>query len=215
MAEDIGIFQEIDDALRVDNMEKLLRRYGKLIIVVCVGIVLATAGSVLWKSHQREGNMQKTAVLLQVQELKNTGKYPEAIKALEEAMRQNKDIPVVKKFQYAGLLVQSGQPAKAEAVYNEIAGDSNNDSGLRDFAAMNAAIIAANNGTLARQKLDTGSGQPFYAIATELTALRLEKEGKNKEAYDMLENLAADMSLSTAEHQRAVELLAGAKGNGQ
>lgn len=214
--DDTGIFQEIDDALKVDNMEKFLRKYGKLVLAGCVGIVLATAGTVFWKSHVREQNMQRTSVLLEAEGLAGSDKYADAIKKLEELMqKQGSDIPVIEKLQYAGFLLQSGQPDKARAVYNDL--EKSGDDAMRTLAAMNADILASNSKSADadNQKLSVTSGQPFYVFASELMALRLQKEGKNKEAHDILENLAADMSLSQAGRDQVNELLSSVKGDKQ
>lgn len=216
MADDSGLFHEIDEALRIDNMEKLLRKYGKLVLAGCVGIVVLTAGSVIWKNHVREKNMERTSVLIEAHELASGGKYADAGGRLEGILKQSQEVPVAVELQYAGILLQAGKTDEAKKVYSDIQSGSG-DKGIKALAAINASILASNGKSpeAPQQTLDSDSGQPFYDIIGELTALRLAKEGKTKEAHDMLENIAADMTLSQAAHQRAIELLNSIRGDKQ
>ncbi len=207
MVEDTSIFQEIDEALRIDNVEKFLRKYGRLVIAACVAIVLVTAASAIWRNHRHDVNVRQTSVVLQIQDLIDANKYPEAQKKIEDLIAKGQTLPALAKLQYTEVLIKSGNFEKAKTVYEEIASDKGNDAALRDLAMLNANIIESNINPSAVIKDGTGKERPFASIADELKAVELHKHGKDKEARKLLENVAANPALSMEEHHRAMELL--------
>ncbi len=211
MSEDLSIFQEIDEALRVDNFEKFLRSYGKLIIAGCICIVLATAFSVFWKGHVKENNLKDTDILIRADELSQSGKNVEAAQGFKEVEQNTYGIAIIAKLERAKMLLAEGKPAEAETLYKEITNftGSGSDEALRSFAALNAAALA--DASAGEQKPSSG-GSVFSAMTQELYALALKKEGKTKEARDILDNIASNPELLISEHKRAEELRDGIKG---
>lgn len=213
MTEDLSLFKEIDEAIKAEKMENFLRRYGKLIIVAFVSIVVGTAIAEFWKSHTRENNIKETAAILQARELAGAGKYDEAIKKYEEVeQRGGYNTAIVAKMFHAETLLKSGKFDKATAAYNDIASQGKTDKALTDIAAINASVIAGNH-NLAEPgaKLPAQWGKPFAAMASEVAALRLEQEGKYKEAAGMLEGIANNSDSLMPERNRAKALLATIK----
>src|ERR1700710_2066477 len=50
----VDIFDEVEEDLRAERAEKLLKKYAWLLIVVVVAIVGAAAGWQLWNRHQNQ-----------------------------------------------------------------------------------------------------------------------------------------------------------------
>ncbi|HEU5048044.1 MAG TPA: hypothetical protein VFT64_09420 [Rickettsiales bacterium] len=207
MAEDVSFFQEIDEALRADKMERFMRRYGKLLLGACVAIVVGTAVSVYWKSHVHALNEKQTSIVLDAKGMIDTGQYAEAEKALEAAGKDGR-ISAVARMLQADALVHAGQFDKAVKVYQAIAQDSGADTAIRDRAAIQADVIASNHHLqVSAQKLPDAWNRPFFAEAGELSALQLQRAGKHKEAQDALQKLADDPGVPSSQRAMAGNLL--------
>lgn len=208
MTEDASIFNEIDESLRAEKLEGFLKNYGKFLVAGCLGIVLATAGSVAWKSHVKEYNIKKTAIILQARELADSGNYTEAISKLEEAEQGGHGISVVAKLFHADVLARSGKFDESVKLYNEIANKKNTDEAIKNISAIyGEALESSHNLPDAGHKLPTGANKPFSVLAGELTALQLQKEGKHKEAVEMLKEISGNPAILMSERSLARDLL--------
>jgi hypothetical protein len=216
--EDISLFQEIDESLRVDKMEKLMRRYGKLLIAFCVAIVLATAASVFWKSHLREINIKRTDRLLEVTDLIESGKFADAQKMLEDINQSN--ATTISRLMLAETLIDQGQADKAVKAFDD-AGVEKSNQALHDLSSLDAQIISDNHnlpaqkdGTESLRKL-YDSNSPFSYTAGELYALQLQRAGKSKDAEGILSEISNNPRLGMAQRIQAKELLDSMKGSKQ
>lgn len=54
------LLREVDEELRREQYEKMWRRYGGMLIMACVAIVIGTALGVYWNHHTRQTNMVQT-----------------------------------------------------------------------------------------------------------------------------------------------------------
>jgi hypothetical protein len=165
---------------------------------------------VFWKSHVRENNMKATDTLIRADDLAQAGKYAEAEQKFKEVEQSTYGIAAIAKLEHAKLLLAEGKPADAQALYREIANyaGSGADEALRDFAALDAAVLAGKH----NPPDNSGLNRPFDSLSQELYALELGKEGKVKEARDILDNIAGNPSLPASEQKRAGELREGMKG---
>jgi len=69
MSEDLSIFREIDEALKVDKLEKFFARHGKTILFVCLGIIIITIINVVNKEYDKKVAARQTAIILQANHL--------------------------------------------------------------------------------------------------------------------------------------------------
>lgn len=210
--EDVSIFQEIDEALRVENMEKLLRRYGKTLIAGMVGIILVTAASVIWKNYQREHNVTNTSILMQAQELADSGKYQDAAQKFAEAEHGRGGVAAIAKLRHAQMLMKMGDREKALKLYQEIATSRSTDEAIKDLSTLDADVISSNKNLPEKNSGSdlqsvSAKGHPFAPMALELSALRMQNAGKHKEAHDLLAGMIDDPYLPLSERERIMELL--------
>lgn len=203
MAEDVSFLQEIDESLRVEKFEQFWQRSGKLVIAGCVGIVLCTVASVMWKNHLHEQHMKQTDLLIRADALAGAGKTSEAATVFEAAEKGTRSLALLAKLRRAEMLTDAGENDKAVAVYKEIAAGAGDDA-LRDLARMRADIIADN---AAGGGPGFENNHTFGGVMNELTALHLLKAGKNKEARELLSSVIQDDTLPKSERLRALELL--------
>ena len=213
MAEDISILHEIDESLKLENMEHFLRRYGKLLIALVVIIIIATAVSVIMKKRHHQRNIAATSVLMQAEQLSEDKKYPEAIALLETIANEKNSVAALAQMRIAENYSRSGDFVKAEAHYATVANTKKADDALRGLAQLNAIILAHDHGL----KVSEGNTDKSLAekntlgsvVAGEMLAVRLLNEGKKQEAREALDNIIKNPDINTGQKQRATELLDG------
>lgn len=215
MADDTSLFKEIDESMRVENMERLFLRYGKIIVAAAVCIVLATVSLVIMKSHHHTRNIANTALLLKADRLAAEGNYTESSSLLESLLQNGHGMTALATFRIAENAIKAGEFDKARAEYNTLAAQTKNDAALRELAELNALVIAANH-HLPQDKKEVDSfkslaekNSTFSATAGEMLAIRLEKEGRHKEARDALDNITNNPSMTASDKQLATALREG------
>ena len=210
MNEDLSIFEEIDESLKVEKLEKILANYGNFIIIVCIAIVLFVAFAGWWKNHVKEENAIKTSLLIQANELVEAKKYDEAIIKLQEVEKSSSDLAVIAKLRHAEILVIDKKAEQAIGLYKEIS-SGNGEKSLRDWAAINAEIISNNHNL----PISLPKNATFAAFDSELNAINLINQNKNEDAKKVLESLSSKDTLPLPEKQRIAELLDYTKGTKQ
>jgi hypothetical protein len=207
------IFREIDEELRRDNAAKLWKRYGNYVLAVVIVIVLVTAGVVLWRQYQerlRAADGQRFQVAL---DLVRQGKTKEANEAFGALAANGDRRSVLARFEEAAATARAGDPTKAAAAYDVLAGDSSLDPTFRDLATILAAQYglaksADPKALIARlQPLAAGEG-PWHPSALELTALAQLKAGDKAAAHASYQRLADDLGAPQAMRSRATEMVA-------
>jgi hypothetical protein len=207
MAEDISIFQEIDESLRVEKLQQFWQRFGNWVIGGCVGIVLLTIASVLWKSHIHDMNMKSTSLLIRAMQLQQAGKADDATVQLEDATKGKGGVATLAKLNLAQQSLKAGELDKALALYNEVVADRHSDEALRDLAALQATTIADNLHSVLPATHADKNGRPFSVILREIEAAKLLKDGKTSEAQALLKPIAEDNTATFSERARAMEML--------
>jgi hypothetical protein len=204
MSEDISILQEIDDALRVDKAHRFWKRYGKLLLAGCVGIVVLTAISAFWKHHLREEQLKQTHVMLQAESIARNGGYADALQELNNYSEWSKERVALVKLQSAELSLKAGQRDKAASLLKEIIASGDPvDETVRDIAVLRLYAITG----VAEFSPADREGRPFVAIVHQIKAAQLLKEGKNKEAAVLLRSVLKNAPAFSPERERAEQLL--------
>jgi hypothetical protein len=169
------IFQEVDEEVRRERLQKLWDQYGHFAIAACVLIVLAVAswrGYQWWEAKQAAATSVKFDAAAQLAE---TDKYAEAQKAFEEIARTGtagyRDFA---RLREAAALAETDAKA-AVAVYDALAADGKLVQPLRDLAAIRAGLLLVDAAPYdeLKRRLEplTGAGAPFRHTARELLAL--------------------------------------------
>jgi hypothetical protein len=212
MAEDVSILQEIDEALRADKAAQFWARNSSAVITFCIVIVLAAAVSELWKNHLRGVHERQTSQLVKAITLAEAGKYNEAISGYERAEEDGGQLALLATLQRAQTLAEMKQEDKAIGVYEGIARDGKAPVLFRDYAAVQADVLAHNLALATGKppavtegaKEARQSGRPYAAFLAEIDALR---SGDPKSAATALNGVIADKDVPFSERSRAGMLL--------
>jgi hypothetical protein len=212
----VDIFDEVDEELRAERAQLLLKRYAGLIIAVALLIVAAVAGWQAWHWWQARQDMaagqrylaamalmQSPAAAANNQEI--LGTFDTLAQSAPEGYR------TLARLQAAALKAQHGDPRGAAAQWNDIATDGSADPLLRDLASL----------LWCQQQIDTGDpalletrlkalaepGNAWRPLAQEQLALLDLRQGKTEAAKASLSKLTQDVTAPNGVRQRAAALL--------
>lgn len=198
------ILDEISDDLRQQQLKEFWRENGNWIIGGAILAVFMTGAITLWRGHQETVNERETAALFVAL---NSG----TVESLEKyAVDTGSDHAMVARFLAASLELQRNEKEKAAKIYDEIAGMRGVENTYKDLAR----LLAAN------QRLETAKPEDLHKTledlsdkkdawrfsAMELNALLYSREGKMKEASDILAQITASSEAPEDVRTRAMTL---------
>lgn len=190
------IFNEVDEEVRRERLQKLWERYSIYIIGLAVLIVVAMAAwrGYVWletKKAVTAGAQFEAAIALG-----DEGKHAEADAAFAKIAA---DAPagyrLLARFRAAAELAQT-KPADAVKSYDELAADSSIGPTLQDLAAVRAGMLMVDTASLAEMKrrLDplAEPSRAFRHSARELLALSAWRNHDVAAARRYLDMIASD-----------------------
>lgn len=212
----VDIFDEVDEELRAERAEKLLKKYAPHLLGVALAIIAAAAG---WQYYDRYRAQQDAAAASRFIAAESALGRPSADRAaqlptLEQlASGSAEGYRVLAGLRAAAILADSGDMARAVALWNGVSSDSHADPLLRDFASLMVGMREADKGdpaeAEARLKPLADPGNPWSALAREQLAVLDLRQGKIDDARKMLEALSTDIDAPSGLRARVAALLTG------
>ena len=193
------IFSEVEEELRRDKYNVLLRRYGLWIAGAAFLVVLAVAGyELIWTPWQADKVDRASTAYQAALEQQEAGNIEAADAEFEEIIADSHGgYAVLALMQRAAIAADEGDAPRAAALYEQ-AGDMADESALRNFARIKALYVIADELSYAelldRAEPMASSDNPFRFSARELIAAGALKEGdydRAREEYRFL-NLAPE-----------------------
>lgn len=211
------IFQEVDEEVRRERLQKLWEKYSIFIIAGAVLIVASIGGWRGYEYWQTKKAGEAGAAFEAAVDLSTAGKHAEAEAAFAKIAA---DAPAgyraLAKLRAAAELAQTDSKKALEA-YDALANDSSLDQTLRDLAAVRAGMLLVDSAPLAemqrRLQALTEPARPFRHSARELIALSAWRNGDAATAKKYIDMIAADQETPPGTRTRAEilsALLAGA-----
>jgi hypothetical protein len=212
----VDIFDEVEEDLRAERAEKLLKKYAWLIIALAVATVGAVAGWQLWGRWQNQQDIAAAARYVAVQTaIEQPGTSPaDQFATLDQlAAGAPEGYKTLARLRAAGLKADAGDLQGAVALWNQVAADSSADRLLRDLASL----------LITQRQLDSGDpaqlesrltplaepGNAWSALAREQLAMLDLRQGKLDDARKKLRMLSVDIDAPSGLRARAGALLAG------
>ncbi len=214
------IFQEVDEEVRRERLNKLWERYGSYLIFVCVFVI---AGVALWRGYewwQGKKAAEAGAAFEQAVTLAETGKQQEAEAAFARiASDGTAGYRVLARLREAGQLARTDSKA-AVAAYDGIAADPAAGQVMQDLAAVRAGMLLVDTAPYpdmrARLEPLTAGDRAFRHSARELLALAAWKSGDIAAARQWTDLIMTDPQTPSGTRSRAQVLseLIAANGKG-
>jgi hypothetical protein len=203
---DSAAFQEIDDAVRQDDLKLWWKRWGTWVVAAAVLVVVAVAALVGWRqydaSRRAEASTAYSQALAKIESDKAAART-ELNKQAESAPEPYKSLAALAAAQL--LDKPEEQAAALQAVATRLPPE------LADLALVIAGYRSVDHG-----KLDGMLGQlgplaqadrPFHASVIELQALAAAKKGDLKQAKELWNSLLKDSGAPQGVQQRAQAML--------
>jgi hypothetical protein len=214
------IFQEVDEEVRRERLNKLWQRYGGFIVVLCV---LVVAGVGAWRAYdywQTKKAGESGAAFEAAVTLAEAGKSQDAEAAFAKlATDGTAGYRVLASLREAAELARSDNKAAVKA-YDDIAANKSAGQVIQDLAAVRAGFLLVDTAPYSelQSRLEplTGADRPYRHSARELLALSAWKSGDATAARKWADMIMTDPQTPSGARSRAEilsELLA-ANGKG-
>lgn len=214
----VDIFDEVNEELRAERAQKLLMRYGGVIVAVAIAIVAAAGGWQAWRWWQaKQDGAAATAYVGAMSAADSLSPANISARPATTALldKMAADAPggyrVLARLRAAALRAETGDLPGALAVWNQVAGDSSADPLLRDLATLLWAQHQVDSGDpaliTARLRPLAVPGGPLRALAQEQLSLLDLRVGRRDEARAALRKLAEDATAPAGVRGRSSSLV--------
>jgi hypothetical protein len=214
------IFQEVDEEVRRERLNKLWQRYGNYLIAACLLVIVAVAA---WRGYEwweTKKAVEAGAAFEQAVTLADAGKHQEAEAAFAKvASDGTAGYRVLARLREAAELGRADRKAAIKA-YDEIAADGGVGQVVRDLANLRAGFLQVDTASYGdmRARLEplTGADRAFRHSGRELLALSAWKEGDMGAARQWTDMIITDPQTPSGARNRAEILseLIAASGKG-
>jgi hypothetical protein len=190
------IFQEVDEAVRREQLQKLWKRYGNFVIAAAVLVVLAVGG---WRGYQwweAKKAAQAGAAFDAAAELVDQGKSADAEEAFARlATEGTAAYRFLARLREAAVMA-GRDPKAAAAAYDAVASDGSVPRVFQELAGIRAALLLVDSAPLSEmtRRLEP-LAQPdstFRHSAREILALAAFKAGDKTAAKKWFDMIASD-----------------------
>jgi len=194
---DDSFFREVSDELRQDKVKAVWTKFGAWIFAAVVLTVAITAGVVGWDRYRNAQANESGDNYLAALDLARDGKRDEAVAALEAIAADGYGAyPDLARMSIGGVLHEQDKPDEAVIAFDGVANDSGVPQPIRDMAAIRAAYILVDSGTLddVRSRVErlTGDSEALRFPAREAIALAAWKAGDRDTARLLFQQLLDD-----------------------
>ena len=208
------VFQEVDEELRRQHLDKVFKTYGPLILSGLIVILVGYAGFMFWQGYQERRASAAADQLMHGIESLVGGDEEGALATFGALGDSGPDgYAMLAAFQEAGAMRQMGNLTNAIATYDSIAANNGYDAEFRDLAQFYAGLTAISSPdatyediTNRLEPVATGNS-PWRYHAQEALGYAALREGQNDVAETYYESLTADALVPAGIAARANEML--------
>lgn len=213
-ARDDAFIREVDDEYRRARLEGYWRRYGRIVAIGIVVFLAVLAAALYWREDRarRAGvTGERFSLALTQIDSGNTAAAAPVLADLAKAGTPGYRASAL--LEAAAIAVQAGDTAKGLAGYREIAADTTLAAPFRDLATIKATRIDYDSlppaTVIARLKRFAVPGDPWFAVAAEMTGIAQLKLGKRDAAAPLFAAIVRDPTAPPSIRNRAAQMAIG------
>lgn len=199
--------QEVDDAVRRDELDEWWKRWGTWVVVAAVVVVVGVAGSVGYQKYDASQRAEAGAVYSAT--LAKAAQDPKAARADFE--KQAKDAPEPYRSLARLMVAELADTPEQQAEALAKVGPTLSSTELSDLAAVMAAMRGADAGKtdemIAKLEPMAGEKRPYRTSVRELQAMSAARKGDLKRARELWTAIAKDPEAPQGAQQRAQALI--------
>lgn len=213
----VDFFDEVEEELREERAQELLKKYGGVLFAGALLLVAAVGGWKAWGWYQEKRDLDAATLYLAASGRAEAAgaaglNRPLAIAAFEQVAGNSPDgYRVLARLREAALRADAGDLNGASAVWDQVAADGSADSLLRDLASLTWCLYHADKGDPAllegRLKPLAAPGNAWRSLAAEQLALLDLRQGHTEAAKTQLQKLVGDTTAPNGVRSRAGALL--------
>jgi hypothetical protein len=210
----VDIFDEVEEELRAERMQKLAMRYGGVLVAIALGIVGVAGGWKAWQWWQAKQDASTALSYIHAMEATGTESGAASGPAATTFERIATEAPagyrVLARLNAAALKARSGDLTAASALWDQVAADSTTDAAIRGLATLLWAQHALDQGdpsaVAARLQPLVGS-KTWSGLAEEQLALLSLRRNDLPAARELLRKLQSDPTTPNNARGRIAALL--------
>jgi hypothetical protein len=214
----VDIFDEVDEELRAERVQSLLKRYGGLIIAAALAVIAGAAGWQAWHWWQAKQDMVAAQHYLTAMTMADAAaaagpaNTKVSVAAFDALTRAGPDgYRTLARLQAAAQKAEAGNKEGAAALWNDVASDTAADPLLRDLASLlwcQNQIDSGDPGLLtSRLTALAGPNNAWRPLAKEQLALLDLRQGKTDAAKTTLRALMQEPTTPAGVRERVASLL--------
>ncbi len=214
----VDIFDEVDEELRAEKAQQLLKRYSGLIAGAALVVIGMTGGWQGWQWWQARQDAAAASAFVTAASAADApasldpaarGALGNAFDALAAGAPEG--YRTLARLRAAALKADSGDLSGAAALWDQVAGDASVDPLLRDLATLMWAQRQIDQGDTARLEARlkplTEPGNAWRSLAQEQLALLDLRQGHTERAKSAFTKLSQDVTAPSGVRSRATALL--------
>ncbi|MDD3028710.1 MAG: tetratricopeptide repeat protein [Alphaproteobacteria bacterium] len=193
---DPSFFQEIQEDLERQKLEALWKKYGFWIIVLALGLVIATASATTFRSWKASHNQKVTAAFLTTMRASPTA--AETLKALNTFADEHRgaDQAAMALLRAGSVALAQGDVQTAVGFFDRVEKDAGFDSALRQLGALFSvqAQLDQEDPALLASRLDPliEANMPWRFTAKETYAYVALRNGEREKAKAFFQEIVQD-----------------------
>ena len=211
-AEDEILMREIDEAVRKDDAEQFLKKYG-LQVGGALAVFVAALGFYLlyWQPSTERALEEKSEAIVKSLDASQQSDFDSAAKAVGDLVdSDNPGARTSARFILAGVALEKKNFDEAVALYKQIADDPDAPPALRDMARIREVTTNYDDrkpaDIIARLKDLAVPGNPFFGSAGELVAIAHLEAGDRDKAGAMFAAIAKEEGVPDTLRTRARQM---------
>lgn len=209
-----AFIREVDDEYRRAQLEGYWQRYGRILAIAVVALLVALAAVLYWREDRarRAGATGERFNLALTQV--DSGNAAAAAPVLADlAKNGTPGYRAAAALEAAAVAVQGGDPAKGLAGYRAVAADTTLAKPFRDLATIKATRLEFDTlppaTVIARLQPFAVPGDPWFAVTAEMTAIAELKLGQRDRATPLFVAIVRDASAPPTIRNRAAQMAVG------
>lgn len=208
---DDAFIREVDDEYRRSQLESLWSRHGRAVAVAVVILLVALGGFLYWREDRARRAGATGEAFSQALTKLEAGNFTGAAPVLADlAKNGNPGYQALARLMQAGTAVQAGDIPKALAIYRGVSADTALAKPFRDLATIKATRLEFETlppaTVIERLKPLSIPGDPWFAVAAEMTGIAQIRAGKPQLAAPLFTAIVRDPAAPPSLRSRAAQL---------
>lgn len=206
-----AFLREVDEELRRDELTRLWKRWGRVLVAAIVAGLVAFGGWLWWRDYQaKQAGVEGEKLTAAIEQL-SSNRADQAASALTELSQSDRPgYRAAAQIAQGALAAQRGDTQAAVAAFSAVEKNGEVAPVLRELALIRQTTVEFDTlppaQVIARMQPLAQKGSPWFGSAGELVAVAHLKAGRASQAGAIFAALAADPAVPSSIRSRAAQM---------